>query len=316
MKDYFVYLPDQALPGIWGCVATSLGFTRVLPGSAYPAQRHPVDHHFNWARGRILQRYQIILIAEGRGTFQSAAAPDTETVDTGSVLILFPGVWHRYMPDSETGWVEHWIECQGPAFDEAVKKGLIEPHRALLRSGANVALRDCFERCHKLAREGALANQDLLSTLGLHMLAIVVHCHRGANGPERAIDEVVERAQSLIALRCQERLDLPGLSAELGLSYSHLRHSFRSRLGISLKQHYLNTRLQKAQDLLANTVHPIKVIANILGFESPFHLSNQFKHRFGISPRAWRNRNQTPRRQEKAPPTNSVRHNRSRKTVG
>jgi transcriptional regulator GlxA family with amidase domain len=122
----------------------------------------------------------------------------------------------------------------------------------------------------------------------LHMLALVGHLRRGERGLERAIDEVIERAQSLIALRCQEPLDLPGLAAELGVSYSHLRHSFRTRLGLSLKQHYVNARLEKAQDLLANTTNPIKRIADILGFESPFHFSNQFKTRFGVSPRAWR----------------------------
>lgn len=287
MKDYFVYLPDPPLPAIWGCVATSVGYTRVLPGTGYPAHRHPVDHHFKWNQGRVLQRYQIILISEGQGTFECAEGAPRK-VEPPAVLLLFPGTWHRYIPDPETGWVEHWIECRGSVFDEAVRCGLIEPSRALLKLTADHSLRDCFERCHALAREGALANQDLLSTMGLHMLALLGHLGNALAGPQRAIDEVVDRAQSLIALRCQEPLNLEGLAAELGVSYSHLRHSFRARIGVSLKQHYLNTRLEKAQDLLANTAHPLKSIADILGFESPFHFSNQFKRRFGVSPKLWR----------------------------
>lgn len=288
MKDYFVYLPEQSIASVWGCVATSVGFTRVLPGMAYPALRHPVDHHFSWAKGRVLRRYQIILISDGGGTFECEAMEGSQVVEPGTVLLLFPGIWHRYMPSGKTGWVEHWIEARGPVFDHALRTGLIRPAESLLRVGANHTLQDCFERCHALAREGGLANQDLLSTLGAHMLAVLGHLRRGEHHSERAIDEVVERAQSLIALRCQDPLDLPGLAAELGVSYSHLRHSFKNRLGIGLKQHYLNTRLEKAQDLLANTVEPIKRIADILGFESAFHFSNQFKHRFGVSPRAWR----------------------------
>lgn len=288
MKDYFVYLPDQPVSPLWGCVATSVGFTRILPGMAYPAHRHPVDHHFNWAQGRVLQRYQVIFISEGSGTFESQTQPGSQAVEAGTVLLLFPGVWHRYMPRLNTGWVEHWIECRGPAFDEAVRTGLIQPARSVLPVGSQHAFQDCFTRCHVLAREGALANQDLLSTLGLHLLALLGHLRRAERGFEKAIDEVVQRAQSLIALRCQEPLDLPALAAELGVSYSHLRHSFRTRLGISLKQHFLKTRLEKAQDLLANTSKPVKEIADILGFESAFHLSNQFKRHFGTSPKQWR----------------------------
>jgi AraC-like DNA-binding protein len=147
---------------------------------------------------------------------------------------------------------------------------------------------DCFERCHSLARIDAMANQDLLSTLGLHLLALLGHLRRGERGLTKAIDDVVQRAHTLIALRCQEPLDLPALAAELGVGYSNLRHSFMSRVGISLRQHYLNTRMQKAQDMLANTAKPAKSVAEILGFESASYFSRQFKKRVGVSPNNWR----------------------------
>ena len=288
MKSYFVYLPAERPNSIWGCVATSVGFTQILPASPYPPQRHPLGHHFNWSHGRVLQAYQIILISEGTGTFESAAAPGQQTVGAGSILLLFPGVWHRYKPTPETGWVEHWLECRGAVFDAAAAAGLIEPSRSVLSLGGTSDLRACFERCHALARQGALANQDLLSTLGLHMLALLCHLRRVERGFEKATDELVERAHALLAFRCERPLDLPALAAELGISYSHLRHSFAARLGMSPKQHYLNARLEKAQDLLLNTAKSIKEVAEILGFESASHLWKQFKSRYGSSPMTWR----------------------------
>ena len=102
------------------------------------------------------------------------------------------------------------------------------------------------------------------------------------------IDDVVQRAHTLIALRCQEPLDLPALAAELGVGYSNLRHSFMSRVGISLGRHYQNTRIQKAQELLLNTAKSVKEVAEILGFDSASHLSKQFKQRIGVSPNDWR----------------------------
>jgi AraC-like DNA-binding protein len=217
-------------------------------------------------------------------------------------MVLFPGIWHRYRPTPETGWVEHWIECHGSVFDEAARIGLINPGHSLLKAGLTGDLNDCFERCHSLARVNAMANQDLLSTLGLHLLALLGHLRRSERGFTKAIDDVVQRAHTLIALRCQEPLDLPALAAELGVGYSNLRHSFMARVGISPRQHYLNTRLQKAQDLLINTAKSIKEIAEILGFESASHFSKQFKSRVGHSPNDWRVKGARPRCQPESGP--------------
>ncbi|HEY2081945.1 MAG TPA: helix-turn-helix transcriptional regulator, partial [Verrucomicrobiae bacterium] len=74
----------------------------------------------------------------------------------------------------------------------------------------------------------------------------------------------------------------------LGVGYSNLRHSFLARTGISPRQHSLNTRVQKAPDLLVNSTKSVKEIAEILGFESASHFSKQFKERIGKSPSLWR----------------------------
>lgn len=292
MKDYFVYLPREPANSIWGCIASGAGFTNTLPNTTYPRLQHPVDHHFNWKKGRVLQSYQIILISAGTGIFECAAQSGTQKVEPGTIMVLFPGVWHRYRPTLETGWTEHWIECQGPVFDKAAHEGLIDPRHSLIKVGAHCDLSDCFERCHNLARVDAMANQDLLSTLGLHLLAMLGRLRRGERGFTKAIDDVVQRAHTLIALRCHEPLDLPALANELGVGYSNLRHNFMTRIGISPRQHYLNTRIQKAQDLLVNTAKSVKEIAEILGFESASHFSKQFKSRTGRSPNEWREKPQ------------------------
>jgi AraC-like DNA-binding protein len=288
MKDYFVYLPMQTGNSIWGCVATAVGYTDILPDKPYPPRQHPLDHHFNWSQGRVLQSYQVILISSGTGLFESSAFPGTRQVEPGTIILLFPGVWHRYRPAKNTGWVEHWIECQGPVFDAALREGLIRPDRSLLKAGVLLDWNDCFERCHSLARMDAVANQDLLSTLGLHLLALLGHLQRRERGFTKVIDDVVQRAHTLIALRCQEPLNLPALAKELGVGYSNLRHSFLSRMGTSLRDHYLNTRIQKGQDFLLNTDKSVKEIAEILGFDYASHFSMQFKKRVGKSPIEWR----------------------------
>ena len=230
-----------------------------------------MDHHFNWEQGRVLQRYQIILVSEGAGVFECESVPGSQPVEPGTVLLLFPGIWHCYFahlpkPDGSSTGLSAREGCSAPP--RAAR--LIQPKRSVIKVGPAPELSDRFERCHFLARQGALANQDLLSTLGLHILALLGHLGDSVwTTPRRTSRSLSNALIQLIALRCQEPLDLRALATELGVGYSHLRHSFTARIGISPRQHYLNTRLQKAQDLLSSTAKSIKEIAEILGFESP-----------------------------------------------
>jgi AraC-like DNA-binding protein len=289
VKNYFVYLPDDRAETAWECTATAAGYTRVSPGNDYPPLRHPVDHHFSWSKGRILDAYQIVFITEGTGWFESGRARRKHRVEAGTAFLLFPKVWHRYAPDAETGWVEHWIECRGRAFDRAKELGLINPKRPVLRTGLDPDLLQCFERCHALAQRSASGRQAALATLGLHILALLEHAGTGSI-VERQKDDVIQRAQLWIAERYPETLNMQQLARELNVSYSWFRHAFRSRTGLSPKQYHVQMRLQKAQDFLANTAKSVKEIAAILGFDSPYHLSAQFKDHSGLAPDRWRRR--------------------------
>ena len=90
MRNYFVYLPQQPPGAIWGCTATSVGFARVGPRAKYPPTKHPADHHFEWARGRVLQSYQILFISEGAGLFESGSPATHRSSNLGQCSYCFP----------------------------------------------------------------------------------------------------------------------------------------------------------------------------------------------------------------------------------
>jgi AraC-like DNA-binding protein len=288
MTNYFVYLPDRRDQGPWECTATSAGYERVPPGSPYPPRRHPVDHHFTWANGRVLPAYQIVYITEGKGYFESEVSPQKQIIEGGCVFILFPGIWHRYSPEPKTGWVENWIECRGNAFDRAQGAKLLCPERAVLRVGLLPDLLQCFERCHALAQRRSAETQAMLSTMGLHILSIL-HGVQGLYGSLRQqIDERIQRAQLIIAARYHEHIIVEQLARDLHVGYSYFRQAFKAQTGISPKQYQLQIRLQKAQDLLANTSKSVSEIAEILGFNTAYHFSSQFKQHVGLAPQSWR----------------------------
>ena len=232
-------------------------------------------------------------ITEGSGFFAADGFPRMR-IRPGVVFVLFPGVWHRYAPDAETGWVEHWVELRGRAVEQALKSGYLSPTRPLLRAIHRQDVTHAFERLHAVATGQKPGDADVLATLGLHLLALAGHAEEGADEERTALHAAIQRAQRLISERCHEPLRIEALAHELGVPYGTFRRSFRTATGLGPKQYHLAARLQRAQDLLANTGMSIKEVANLLHFDSPFHLTRQFRERIGLSPSAWRARFRGP----------------------
>ena len=287
--DYWIAVPPVDPPEKYPCMVTGVGHAHFPPGATYPLRLHPLDYPYDWADGRTLRAFQVIYVTHGTGTFRCGTDPKPIRVEAGSVLLLFPGVWHHYLPDTKTGWTEHWIECKGSAFERALEAGRIGPGKAVLRVGMNHDLLDAFNLCHRWSRRTVPMRASALATLGLHLLAIVEAADE-VSGTLSEVDTLIGRAQAAIVERFQERLDMREVAASLGVGYSYLRQRFKARTGLSLKRYHLQIRFQRAQDLLANTDKSVKEIADLLGFDSPFHFSAQFKARMGLAPQMWRRR--------------------------
>ncbi len=292
-ESYWIAVPQVGGADAYPCMPQSIGRGRFAPGDPYPLRLHSLDYPYNWSDGRVLQAFQIIYVTHGAGTFRCGTARKRQRVEAGTVVLLFPGVWHHYAPNIKTGWTEHWIECTGAAFEKALKRGTIRREQPLLKVGMNYDLLDAFNLCHRWARRTVPSRAAALATLALHLLA-VVEAAQESPGPPREVDRLIEQAQAIIVERFHERLDMRHLAATLGVGYSYLRQGFKARTGVSLKRYHVQVRLQRAQDLLMNTDKSVKEIAGLLGFDSPYHFSTQFKSRTGFAPLFWRRRATRP----------------------
>ncbi len=291
-KDYFVYLPRTGAAQGWGLEVTAAGYTRIAPGQRYPPARHPADHHFTFARGRVLHAHQLIFISAGSGVFESQTRQRAPVrVAAGQVMLLWPEVWHRYAPDPARGWVEHWVECQGPLLDHLLRTRLLRAEQPVVTAPEPAHLLGCFEMIHHWAGHDAGAHRLELATLAAHLYALVRSGGAGgALDPEQPLQRAVRQAQLRIAQRVQEPLNTQALAEELGVAYPAFRRAFRARVGLAPKQYHVQMRLRQVQALLTNTDLTVTAIARTLGYDSPYHLSQQFKRHTGIAPHGWRQR--------------------------
>jgi len=78
------------------------------------------------------------------------------------------------------------------------------------------------------------------------------------------------------------------LAEFVGVSPSHLRHTFKNQTGQSLQAYLRSLKLRVAKILLQQTDFPIALIAHILGFHDPLYFSRWFRKRVGFSPSDFR----------------------------
>ena len=234
-------------------------------------------------------------VTRGSGVFESRETGQLP-VQAGNILFLKPGQWHRYRPDPAVGWDETWFKMDG----SSVKRLLNRPEFStpVLRVGLGENLRDLFDQLVATAREAAFGFEYILAGLAVQILArILVEC----SAPEfrdDAIQQMVTRARHRLLEDVNGTTDLRALARELGVSYSTFRRAFKACTQLSPGQFQLQSKIQKAEQLLSDTELPVGEVAERLGFPSMYYFSQIYKRKTGLSPLSYRRKYSVP-----APPS-------------
>jgi AraC-like DNA-binding protein len=285
-NEFFRYLSVGERDRKWGLYVTGGGFNAVEPGSHYPRPGHPRTYLFSWSKGRVLSEYQMLFITQGEGEFESHSTGGKK-VPSGSVVLLFPGVWHRYRPVAAVGWHEYWVSYSGDCVDRLVEHGFFSPREPILKVGGDDALLHAYLTLLDRLRSEPIGFQQLLAASVMEILAALMGAVR-AQGAGSRMHEIVCRAKSLLESHTGATPTIEKLANSLGLSARQLYRVFREHTGLSPHQYHLLLRIERAKRMLHGTSMSVKEVAAALAFENPFHFSNVFKQKTGTSPTQWR----------------------------
>src|SRR4051812_5651502 len=155
----------------WGVKVRNVGHNIHQPKAWYPDHQHPSSYFFDWERGRVLDEFQIVYIANGHGVFESAGVKETE-VSGGTAFLLFPGEWHRYRPSAQTGWEEFWVGYEGHYAEYLMKQNCFKPSSPFIHVGQNAELLTVFVRLIETVRYEGIAHHQLAACLITQLLAL------------------------------------------------------------------------------------------------------------------------------------------------
>ena len=285
-ESFVKYINAGPLDKDWGLYLTVAGFAQIPPSLVYPPRMHPSGYFFTWEKGRILQEYQINYITEGSGVIETADGQFL--VVPGSILILRPGLWHRYKPDPTTGWNEHYIGFQGDFCNHLFLEGFFQASKPVLYVGFQESLLNLFFEIVQLVKEEKTGHQQVCAANTILMLSKILSVTRNKEFAGKSIERKIRKACLYFRENLNSNVNIENLAKDLNVGYSYFRQMFRKYTGISPTQYHLSLRIQNAKDLLVSTNLSFKEIANDLGFESYFYFSRIFKDKTGKSPMEFR----------------------------
>lgn len=288
MINYFKYLPVSKRDEDWGLCILNAGCTRIAPDSSYPMNPHPTHHHFGWKNGRVLNEYQMIYVTQGSGVFEANEV--SQNVEAGTIILLFPGIRHRYRPSPRSGWDEYWIGFKGKIMDDLVIRQFFSPENPCLFLGINDQIFNLFSAVIEHTKREATGYQSLISGATLHLLGAINAAITSHSNKNEEKENIVNKARLLFRSNLTTEFSAEQAAEELMIGYSYFRKLFKSYTGISPGQFYIQLKIEKAKEMLCDPTIPVKEIAYELCFDSHFYFSKLFKEKTGLTPSAYRTR--------------------------
>lgn len=286
-SDFAIYLPQPETPSPWGLDILGAGSANISPNTSYPPLSHPSGRLFDWEQGRVLEDFQILLITAGAGTLETATS-ETHSLQAPFLFILFPGIWHRYRPNPDSGWQESWIEFRGDFANNLLAENMISPERPIYQIGNSEMLLAQTQLIQDEVKSEAHGFRSIVASALMQILALSINLPERKAEENTPVRETIRRACFLMRQRSDGPLSPEDLASELNTGYTYFRRMFRKYMGISPKRYHSQLRLQRVKRLLRDSSGGVSEIADRSGFASPFHLSNWFKKETGLSPRDWR----------------------------
>ena len=274
----------------WGLTTHSVGHQVISENEAYPPQVHPTRYLFNIENGRILNEYQLLYITKGRGMFSSESSGRSQ-VKEGYMFLLFPGEWHTYRPDPETGWNEYWIGFDGRIMDEWVKDGFFRKESPVFNIGLNEEIIALYKRAIIIAEAQEANYQQALSGIACNLVSMALYLSRNRDFSKSDIASQISQAK--IAVHDNISAVTPEELARITcMSYSKFRKIFKEYTGFAPSQYIQEVRITMAKELLTNTSKSIKQIAIELGYENKDYFFTVFKKVTGSTPITYRRHTQ------------------------
>jgi AraC-like DNA-binding protein len=282
VKDFFKYITIGKEDQDWGIYLNVVGKSRISAYAEYPSKEHPTGYYFDWKSGRKLNEYQLNYITEGAGILETKSG--RILIKPGSMMIIRPGIWHRYKPVNSTGWLENYVGFNGSLVSRFIERLATPPDQPVVFCTIHEEFIETYNTIFDIVLGEKPGFNQVASGMVVKLLGQIVSSQKQRYFFGNKIEKIVQEARVLMQENLEEKVDLQLLASRNNMGYSYLRKMFKRYTGLAPHQYLLELKLLRAKELLRTTEKSIKEISYELGFQSIHYFSRLFKTKVGINP--------------------------------
>ncbi len=238
-------------------------------------------HPLSWFREnpRRFEFFGISHMTAGKGIFWRPDAP-VEEIHPGQCVVVTPGTIHHYGGVDGASYTEDTVNFTGELAVMMQRSGLI-------RDGVyDLGLSHRLLTVIELALEPSDHSQ-INANFALQKLLMELYNRRAAQTHLERYPQVNELVAQ-IRENPEKWWSITGMAEYCNMSDDQFRRVFMNRYGVLPKLYIDKLRLNKAAELLVETNLNIAEIAEMMGYQDPFHFSRRFKAVIGFSPQQYR----------------------------
>lgn len=282
------HLLTHHLDKCWEFSIHTVGLQVITPGAKIPYGEKLPKYMWTLEKGRTLDEIVILYIFKGQGWFTSEHCPKTR-VQAGYVIFLFPGEWHNYAPDADTGWEEVWVGFSSDYAHRIITEQIVTLSYPITKIGVHETLYNMFEQAYNVASEERPGYQQQLAGYVMLILGTVYTYSKQATYKDSSDVESIHLAQNYMRGLATQNLSMEDVAKYVGMGYSKFRKMFRNYTGFSPNQYFLKIKLEESKDLLLNTNLSSKEIAYRMGFDTAAYFAYFFRLHYHQTPTQYRN---------------------------
>ncbi len=239
------------------------------------------------ARSDGIDQAVLIYCVMGNGWCQSG---DMELrVKPGELLIVPPGVAHKYGADERRPWTIHWVHAKGTLLEPFLQQLGAASRATVLSIGKDPHTVALFEEVLEIAEQGYAFSQLLQAGQALsHLFAVLVRRARETAHESDNAEQRVALSIEYLEHHLERMLDVQGLAKLAGLSPSHYSALFKARTGYAPIDYLTRVRVHRACQLLDTTQNSVKSIAASVGYKDQLYFSRVFRAINDVSPSEFR----------------------------
>ncbi|MBO5046580.1 MAG: helix-turn-helix domain-containing protein [Clostridia bacterium] len=242
-------------------------FGITYPTPDYRIKRYPV-------RGFILEH-----VVSGKGYI--ILNGNKYTVTAGDTYLLKSGENCDYFSDEKEPYQKLWVNFSG-----SFPQQILSLYRLNETVYHGVSLSDVFEKLYALDQISTDISDVHLQAATL-LTEMLLRLAKSIEKKEQ-ISKTAMEVRHELTLHMNQPYNLDEMSRKLFLSKSEIIRCFKNAYDVTPYQFLLDLKINYAKTMLENGHSSIKEISEHLGFSSPYHFSETFKRRVGLSPLQYR----------------------------